>query len=82
MLGLTYRGDRSNRGGLGMDWVKIEPGCEMPRNGEVVLAVIKVDSHGQLSRWFQDAVFYEGGFRSRNGPINPIHWARVELPNN
>lgn len=67
-----------------MNWVKIEPGCEMPEQEEYVLIAHR--------NGFIDSLFDSGVFRYwRNGDEFPdgdgfaqgyTHWARVELPNN
>lgn len=64
-----------------MDWVKIEPGCEMPERREVVAV-----SGGKDGRkWWTDAVYLGGNQFSSSfdeARFESTHWARVELPNN
>lgn len=66
-----------------MDWVRIEPGCEMPEDGEIVLIsdiddwVIAIHSFGK---------FYpvdEYGYACMSDTLDGAkHWARPELPKN
>lgn len=66
-----------------MDWVKIEPGCEMPDINEVVLLSDGDDwmsachSHGKFHP--VDSEGYAGMSDEVSGET---HWARVKLPNN
>ncbi|MFB9112109.1 hypothetical protein QSH39_014630 [Xanthomonas arboricola pv. corylina] len=58
-----------------MEWIKIEPGCEMPAEGETVLTF---NSYRQWSEGEHScARFYVDAGLEIEGVT---HWMRVELP--
>lgn len=62
-----------------MKWVKIEDGCEMPEEGEVILVV---EEEGGDLNWFE-CEYRNGKFKWTGlgyAEILATHWARVELP--
>lgn len=65
-----------------MKWVKIEDGCEMPENGEVVLLC---DDEGDWCQACRTAGAFMALDEDRYTVFGMIidgatHWARVELP--
>lgn len=66
-----------------MDWVKIEPGCEMPNDGDFCIVIVKTYENGaaQLAwKEWDGQDWHNRGIVDKNE--NPSHWARVDLPNN
>lgn len=66
-----------------MKWIKVEEGCEMPGEGDVVLAVEEV---GGDRDWFE-CEYRNGKFKWTGmdeafsaGEVCAIYWARVEMP--
>lgn len=66
-----------------MNWVKIEPGCEMPEDCEIVLIS---DGEDWTQACHSFGKFYpvdSEGYMGISDEIGGVsHWARVELPNN
>lgn len=66
-----------------MNWVKIIEGCEMPKDGDIVVVC---DNHDGFQDWFE-CEFRKGKFHwtaadtaITSGEIFATHWAYVELP--
>lgn len=61
-----------------MNWIKIEPGCEMPEIREKVILVW----HGSIASGYRSdrGTWDDGDFHDNMKGVT--HWARVELPNN
>jgi hypothetical protein len=61
-----------------MNWIKIEPGCEMPEDGERVLCV---DGDLFFSGYFWHSTTPRWSFSDDMGDYHDVtHWARLELP--
>lgn len=63
-----------------INWVKIEDGCEMPADGEYVLAVNEHSSWYECEYIRGKFIWQGADFKRHDGSINATHWARVELP--
>lgn len=57
-----------------MDWIRVEPGCELPYEGERVLVA--------AAQTWEEAEYVDGSFCILDGPAfeGVTHWARVTLP--
>ena len=71
-----------------MKWIKIEEGCEMPDDWNLVLVCCRSNSE-EGNRYVCTATAIDGGFMPHDEQIQfgkngwqetPTHWTRVELP--
>lgn len=65
-----------------MKWIKIVEGCQMPKDGDHVIAVEDVAG---LQDWFEceylkGKFIWTGQDAELSSPIRATHWSYVELP--